>query len=114
MNNNHSVSEVLYRLNVGTPIDMNLLEDAFTRILNDEVDAREIQLGSLLTGIMARGPSEEEIYTLMKTAFKIDGFDPSIQHRVDLPDGKKLVGAIGSGKKGVKTMNISTPALLTP
>src|SRR3990167_7436452 len=111
---NNAVSEVLYRLNVQSKIDLKLLENAFNSVLsNSKQSIRDIQLGAILTGIMARGPTTEEIVTLLKSVFKLDRFDPKKRYKIKIPKGEILVGAIGSGKKGVKTMNISTPALLT-
>jgi len=111
---NNTVNEVLYRLNVQSKIDLKLLEEAFDSLLsNSKQSIRDIQLGAILTGIMARGPTTDEIVTLLKSVFKLDKFNPKKRHKIKIPKGEILVGAIGSGKKGVKTMNISTPALLT-
>src|SRR3989344_2551086 len=108
------VCEVLYRLNVGSKMDIELLELAFDRILlNSSSRKNDVQLSAILTGIMARGPKKEEIIALLKSVFKLDNFNPKERKKIKLPKGKILVGAIGSGKKGTKTMNISTPALLT-
>jgi anthranilate phosphoribosyltransferase len=107
------ISEVLYRLNVQADIDPLLLELAFDKILADpKLIARDVQLAALLTGIMAKGPKKEEIIALLNSSFKLDHFDPRKRKFIKLPPGNILVGAIGSGKKGFKTMNISTPALL--
>lgn len=109
-----SVCEVLYRLNVGSEIDIQLLESAFDRILlNKSLKENDVQLGAILTGIMSRGPKKEEIIALLNSVFKLDNFNPKKRKSIKLPKGNILVGAIGSGKKGIKTMNISTPALLT-
>ena len=52
----NAVSEVLYRLNVQSKIDLRLLEEAFDSILsNYKRSIRDIQLGAILTEIMARG-----------------------------------------------------------
>ena len=111
--NNHVISEVLYRLNVGSEIDLDLLRRAFDTILTDtENTARDVQLGSLLTGLMVKGPTVDEVVTLLESAFRLDSFSPYERRKIGLPDQEKLIGAIGSGKKGHKTMNISTPALL--
>ena len=108
------VREVLYRLNVGSKIDIHLLEKAFdVLLLNSNSKERDVQLGAILTGIMARGPKKEEIIALLKSSFKLDKFNPRKREKIKLPASCILVGAIGSGKKGIKTMNISTPALLT-
>lgn len=111
--NNHVISEVLYRLNVGSDIDLELLRRAFDTILTDnESKARDAQLGSLLTGLMAKRPTVDEVVTLLESSFSLDGFSPYERRKIVLPNQEKLIGAIGSGKKGHKTMNISTPALL--
>ena len=108
------ISEILYRLNVNSEIDAKLLEKVFeSLLLNNHSKNNDVQMGSILTGIMARGPKKEEIVALLKSVFKLDNFDPKKRKKIKLPRGSILVGAIGSGKKGVKTMNISTPALLT-
>ncbi len=108
------VCEVLYRLNVGSKIDIKLLESAFDTILSKEYSKKnDVQLGAILTGIMSRGPEKEEIIALLKSVFNLDKFDPKKRKKIKLPRGKLLIGAIGSGKKGNKTINISTPALLT-
>jgi len=111
---NNAIREVLYRLNVQSRIDKKLLEKAFDSVLsNQKQSIRDIQLGAILTGIMARGPTTLEIVTLLKSVFKLDNFNPKNRPKIRMPKGELLIGAIGSGKKGVKTMNISTPALLT-
>ncbi len=113
-NRNDAVNEVLYRLNVQSKIDLKLLEKAFDLVLsNSKPSIRDVQLGAILTGIMARGPKTEEIVALLKSVFKLDKFNPHKRYKIKLPKKELLVGAIGSGKKGIKTMNISTPALLT-
>jgi len=109
-----AVLEVIYRLNVGSKIDIKLLEEAFDSILlNRSYKENDVQLSAILTGIMSRGPKKEEIIALLKSVFKLDKFNLKKRKKIKLPRGKILVGAIGSGKKGIKTMNISTPALLT-
>ena len=113
LKSNNFVSEVLYRLNVQSDISPNLLKSAFDKILSDsKLNARDIQLAAILTGIMARGPKKQEIVALLDSVFKLDHFNPRKRKSVKLPKGNILVGAVGSGKKGIKTMNISTPSLL--
>lgn len=111
-NNNHNVSEVLYGLNVGSEIELDLLKRAFYDILTNGNRARDTQLGALLTGLMAKKPTVDEVVALLEVAFSLDGFNPYERRKIELPGDEKLISAIGSGKKGHKTMNISTPALL--
>lgn len=107
---NYYISEVLYRLNVGASIELDILKKAFLSILTDEkVKARDTQLGALLSGIMVKGPTADEVVELIKVALSVDRYR---QISVTLPRNEILVGVAGSGKKGVKTMNISTPACI--
>jgi len=109
-NPNYEIAEVFYRLNIGVPIGNDLVARAFELILTDpNVKARDTQLGALLTGLMVGHPNMEEVVMLIKTALDIDGV---MKYKPTLPRGEKLVGVAGSGKKGHKTFNISTPACL--
>jgi len=105
---NHRISEVFYRLNIGAPLDEDLLAEAFELILTDpHVKARDTQLGAFLTGLMVRKPSVREILLLIRTALNIDGLK---RFRPTLPSNELLIGVAGSGKKGLKTFNISSAA----
>lgn len=107
------VAEVLYRINVRGPVPLDLLQSAFAAILNETVPpSRDVLLGALLVGLMARGPSPTEVAALLRVAFALDGHVPEEVSRLQLPSGARLVGAVGSGKKGVKTINISTPSAI--
>ncbi len=108
-----AASEVLYRLNVHAEIDPDLLTKGFTEILNLQSErVRDTLLGAFLTSIMVREPNVDEVVALLKAAFHLDNFSPNKAKRIDLPKGKVLIGVAGSGKKGVKTINISTPSAL--
>ena len=110
--NNNSIKELLYRINVNSSYDSELLSNAFDEILHMEnVNVRNIMLGSLLTAIMAKGPTEDDVVALLNTAFKMDNYDPRNRERVQF-DGKKVITLVGSGKKGIKTINISTASAL--
>ena len=110
INPNHEIAEVFYRLNVGVPIGDDLIEKTFKLILmHPLVKARDTQLGAFLTGLMVKGPTVEEVMVLIRTALNIDGL---IRFKPSIPRGEKLVGVAGSGKKGLKTFNISTPACI--
>ena len=109
-NPNHEIAEVFYRLNIGVPVGNDLLEKVFKLILtHPKVKARDTQLGAFLTGLMVKGPTVEEVMILIRTALNIDGL---IRFKPSMPRGKRLVGVAGSGKKGLKTFNISTPACI--
>jgi len=108
-----TISEVLYRLNVQAPIELDLLTSGFIEVLEHPSEqVRDVLLGAFLTGIMVRGPTADEVVALLKAAFQLDNFSPSNAINVELPKDKALISIVGSGKKGVKTMNISTPSAL--
>lgn len=106
-------SEVFHRLNVGAQTDPSMLAGAFTSILEiREAYLRDLLLSAFLTSTMVKGPTVEEVVALIQAAFKIDSFSPQDARKVTLPRGEMLVGCVGSGKKGVKTINVSTPSAL--
>jgi anthranilate phosphoribosyltransferase len=108
------ICEILYRINIGSDIEIKLLEKVFDiLLLNNSSKENDVQLGAILTGIMSKGPRKEEIIALLKSVFKLDNFKPEKRKKIKLPKGEILVGAVGSGKKGFKTINISTPSLIT-
>ncbi|PDZ70803.1 anthranilate phosphoribosyltransferase [Bacillus pseudomycoides] len=107
---NQEINKVLLRLNGHKELEPEMLSKAFQSILtNDQIIARDTQLGALLSGLMVKGPTADEVITLIKTALSIEKFK---KHEVKLPENNILVGLAGSGKKGVKTINISTPAAI--
>ncbi|MBU4351281.1 hypothetical protein L6250_02520 [Candidatus Parcubacteria bacterium] len=104
------IHEVIYRLNVRKELSLDILHEAMIKLLEmEESQVKNVQLGSLFTGIMARDPSVEEITTLLRAAFYKDGSPNNEEkHRIELPNNAKLISSVGSGKKGIKTINIST------
>lgn len=107
---NHSIVEVLYRINVGREIDNELLGEAMTCLLMEKDSSRDVLFGALLTGLMGKSVESDEIATLLKCVFSLDNYD-----REKVPKhstSKKVIEYIGSGKKGVKTINISTPSAI--
>ncbi len=104
------IHEIIYRLNVQEKLDLDLLYDAMIELLEmEESPVRNVQLGCLLTGVMARNPSVEEIVTLLKAAFSKDGSpNNEDKYKIELPNNASLISVVGSGKKGIKTVNIST------
>lgn len=105
--------ELLYRLNVNSNYDLQLLKDAFYEILNiEENNTRNIMLGSILTAVMTKEPSVDEVVTLLNTSFSIDGYDPMKREKIVMPNNEKVITIVGSGKKGIKTINISTASAI--
>jgi anthranilate phosphoribosyltransferase len=108
-----NISEVFYRLNVGAEVKTEALARAFADILSHtNAKTRDVLLGAFLTSTMVKGPRVKDVVTLLKTAFMLDGYSPAAAAAIKVQGGKSLVGAVGSGKKGVKTMNVSTPSAI--
>ncbi|GAA1934917.1 anthranilate phosphoribosyltransferase [Streptomyces sodiiphilus] len=86
------------------------VHDGITRILAlPDGRMRDVMLGSVLTGLLLRGPRLGEVEAAVRAATALDrsGWD---FHRP--PDGLRFVGYTGSGKKTFKTINLSTAAAL--
>lgn len=105
---------LMHELNNGVKeLEYDDVKYVFKSILKDGIGVpQQVALASLLTGIMVKGPTRTEICALVDAATCLDHFNPyeDQKPRIELPTGEKLVGALGSGKKGIKTMNISTPS----
>src|SRR5437588_1041228 len=105
------VLEVMYRLCVQRPLDGALLRAGFREILELPTSpVRDSLLGSVLTGLVARGPTAEEVVAMLRALQDIDALPGAPNEPVDLD--RRVVVVHGSGKKGVKTINISTPSCL--
>ena len=65
-------------------------------------------MGMLLNEIMAKGATLEEVCSLHDAAFHVDRFNPTI--RPKFPSKQKTITVADSGKKGQKTVNISSHA----
>lgn len=70
---------------------------------------RDVVMGSLMTALMARGPLTDDVVALFRSALAIDGAAP--KHEISGSERPVIVLA-GSGKKGLRTFNVSTPAAL--
>lgn len=113
MMNINSVKELLYRLNVNSKYDLSLLENSFKEVLQiEDSNIRNALLGSLLTALMTKNPTKEEVVTLLKVAFSIDNYNPYRRKSVSIGKNQKVVTIVGSGKKGIKTINISTASAI--
>jgi anthranilate phosphoribosyltransferase len=105
--------EVLYRLTLQRPVHDQLLREGFADAFAVADPAlRGALLASILTGLIAKGATVDEVITLVDVVIGLDGW--TLDRRVRLHDGggPTLVGVKGSGKKGVKTINVSTPSCL--
>jgi len=99
--------ETIVRLSAGRSVSKGLLKKSMKEILPMKEDTiRTALLSGLLNGLMTRGPTKNEITPLIESIFEYCEYQPfstkSESH------GKKIIGVMGSGKKGHKTLNISS------
>jgi len=103
------IRSVLTALAVGEDVPPQLISDAFTDSVDLLPPIRDVVLGSLMTAVMARGPVADDVVALLRGALAVDERPPAqaISGR-----GRPVVVMAGSGKKGLRTLNVSTPAAL--
>ncbi|MGW9349022.1 hypothetical protein [Nocardiopsis flavescens] len=101
-----ALRDALYRISLGSPLPRGLVASALSELLcADPGAARDHHLAVLMTGLMARGPLEDEVVELLEAALALDPVTPL---PADQNEDDRLVVLAGSGKKGLKTFNIST------
>jgi len=102
--------ESLYKLNIGISLDESETKEALSIIFNEREESKRISLlSALLNGIMIKGPTVNEVRGLLKAALELDNtFNKKL--KINLPENDLIVGVASSGKKGLKTINITTVA----
>jgi len=103
--------ELLARLNVGKKAEDDLIAEAFRELLTEpESDSTKVELGSILTGLLLSQPTVSELEIIFKTIFEFDNISPynNSKYNIKLDDNEPVIGCVGSGKKGIKTINVST------
>lgn len=100
----------LHQINSGQYLSRQIACDAMKSITEfSDVKALQIQMGMLLFGLSVRGPSLDEILGLTDWLYEVDAGFSKEKLRAD---NISIVGVSGSGKKGHKTINISTASAL--
>lgn len=102
--------ESLYKLNIGLSLDEYEAEEAMNVILNEQDDIKRVSLlSSFLSGIMIKGPTINEVRGLLNASLKLDN-TLNKKLKIKLDESELLIGVASSGKKGIKTINITTVA----
>ncbi|MET9928009.1 MULTISPECIES: tyrosine-type recombinase/integrase [unclassified Streptomyces] len=107
-----AVTKPLLAHKINSPADIppQDVHAGITRILAlPEGHTRDVMLGSVLTGLLLRGPRLEEIEAAVQAATSLDRSNWDFHQP---PGGMRFVGYTGSGKKTFKTINLSTAAAL--
>ncbi len=103
--------ESLYKLNIGYSLDEFEAEEAMRTILLEKgLQKRTSLMTMLLNGIMVKGPTINEVSGLLTASLNMDNILKKQKLKIKLSDKGPLVGVASSGKKGIKTINITTTA----
>lgn len=105
-----SVTDALYRIGGRLALPPGLLAQALFDLSQiKDVPQRGAHLAAIMTGLMARGPIRDDVVEILRAALSLDHVQAE---RSSLALGSPLVVMAGSGKKGLKTFNISTPSAI--
>ena len=106
------ILEFLYRMNLDHEISDNLIIKAYKEIL--EIKNKEksnIFICTLFTYLMLKKRNSEVIAKLLEESFKKDNFIP-YHEKLNIKNKNPIILLAGSGKKGIKTINISTTSAI--
>lgn len=107
------IHEAIYRINVGQNLSEEFAFSSFREALSlKDPSLRGVFMGILLNGVMAKKPTIEETVGFIRAALSFDKIDPTTTKSLYSINGRKVIGLAGSGKKGIKTINISSCAAL--
>ena len=114
VNNKNSESypyEIMYKLNVKQDIDEHSAYESLKKIFEIQDERlRSALLGVILNGVMIKGATLSEVVGLLDASLSLDHIVRFPRDKLKLSPNEILLGYAGSGKKGKKTVNISTPA----
>jgi anthranilate phosphoribosyltransferase len=103
------VRTVLTRTAVGEEVEPEAFARTFQASAELEPPTRDVVLGSLLMLVMSRGPVVDEVEALLRGALTMDDRQPAESIN---GSGRPVLVLAGSGKKGLRILNVSTPAAL--
>lgn len=108
-----ALHEILSRSNAGQPISQRLAKDAMYELLTTDSESQRSALLGVLLSVQHSVLTEDVVVGYIEAISLYEGRDIiSNKKKLSVPDGKLLIGLAGSGKKGVKTVNITTPAMV--
>lgn len=103
------IRTVLTAFSVGDRPSAELVGDAFRVSVELLPPVQDVVLGSLMTAVMVGGPITDDVVALLRSALAADSRPPA----QEISGGERpIVVLAGSGKKGVRTLNVSTPSAL--
>ena len=107
-----SFEEAMRFINAEEIIPGDTARDALYEVLNSPTEVRDTALGSLLMGAV-NSANPETINGLLDGVSKFEGYDiTGVFEAPETINESMVVGCAGSGKKGMKTANITTPSMI--
>jgi len=104
------IVEAIYKLNIGFSLSEQESYDAMLSILAIENPLEQSTFfGIILNGIMSKRPDVDEVVGLLKATLTLDNLNWENIRQIEIA-GEIVIGLAGSGKKGIKSNNISTCA----
>lgn len=104
------IPALVHQVNSSADISPREVHNGLLHVLGLPVGpTRDVMLGSVLTGLLLRGPRPAEVEAAIRAASTLDR--ESWEYLAP-PPGVRLVGYTGSGKKTHKTINLSSAAAL--
>lgn len=105
-------SEIMFRLNANVSIPRTLARDAFFDVLTDNSHARDSKLACILIGLGYDNTSSDTLADLIEAIINFEEGSFSLKRESLSKVKGKVIGLAGSGKKGLKTVNISTLSMI--
>ena len=107
-----SILKFLYLMNSDYNISDELILDVYSEILNiKDKKKSNIFLSTLFTYLILNKKNSKLIIKLLRESFKNDNFIP-FQENININKKFPIISLSGSGKKGIKTINISTTSAI--
>lgn len=106
------ILEFLYMMNLNLEISDELILEAYQEILNiKDKEKSNIFISTLFTYLMLKKKNIKLIVKLLEKSFEKDKFIP-YHEKLNTKNKNPIILLAGSGKKGIKTINISTTSAI--
>ena len=106
------ILDFLYLMNLNCDIPDELILNVYSEILNiNDKKKSNIFLSTLFTYLILKKKNSSLITNLLRESFKKDNFIP-FKETININKDYPIISLSGSGKKGIKTINISTTSAI--
>lgn len=107
-----SILKFLYLMNLNYNISDKMILEAYKEILKiKDKEKSNIFISTLFTYLMLRRKDSQLITKLLEVSFEQDEFTP-FKEKIKISSKYPVISLSGSGKKGIKTINVSTTSAI--